>query len=90
MGGCEPVVPDRLLVSSEEPFEASGGPWEASVSDAFFVSSIVRSLTLDRCAYMGAKRGHCLILCRDREVMRDDYRLWAELIIGGIQLSTHD
>ena len=49
MGGCEPAVPDRLLVSSEEPFEAPAGAWEASVSDAFFVSSIVRSLTMIDC-----------------------------------------
>ncbi len=25
VGGCEPAVPDRLFVSSEEPFEASAG-----------------------------------------------------------------
>jgi hypothetical protein len=43
MGGREPAVPGRLLVSSEEQSEWPAGAWDASVSDAFFVSSIVRN-----------------------------------------------
>ena len=50
-GSCEPAVPGRLLVSSEEPFESPTGDPEPSVSDAFFVSSIFRSLTTIDCGH---------------------------------------